>query len=127
MPRYEYVSVEVAKDIWRPASVHAVRWNPRADPKARGPYRAGWVYILLPPGAGADIGQVFRGRVCVASFGGPEALTTPVTLAVDATASRFHPASIAGLVVGAMGAFVFAVALGHWLGERRRLREEARA
>ncbi|MHC4502340.1 MAG: hypothetical protein ACYTFI_03465 [Planctomycetota bacterium] len=37
--------------------------------------------------------------------------------------SRFTGASIAGLVVGAMGVFVFTVALGHWLGERRRFRE----
>ena len=37
-------------------------------------------------------------------------------------ASRLHGASIAGLVVGAMGVFVFAVALRHWLGERRALR-----
>ncbi len=42
-------------------------------------------------------------------------------------ASRFHGASVAGLVVGAMGVFVFTVALRHWLGERRRFREEARA
>jgi hypothetical protein len=41
--------------------------------------------------------------------------------------SRFTGASVAGLVVGAMGAFVFAVALRHWLGERRRFREAARA
>jgi hypothetical protein len=47
--------------------------------------------------------------------------------AVDATASRFTGASVAGLVVGAMGLFVFTVALRHWLGERRVLREEARA
>jgi hypothetical protein len=33
--------------------------------------------------------------------------------------SRYQSASIAGLVVGAMGVFVPAVALGHWLGERR--------
>ncbi|MHC4201333.1 MAG: hypothetical protein ACYSU0_15190 [Planctomycetota bacterium] len=37
---------------------------------------------------------------------------------VDATASRFTGESIAGLVVGAMGVFVLAVALRHWLGER---------
>jgi hypothetical protein len=37
--------------------------------------------------------------------------------------SRFTGASIAGLVVGAMGCFVFTVALRHWLGERRRFRE----
>jgi hypothetical protein len=47
----------------------------------------------------------------------------PEGLAVDTTASRFHGASIAGLVVGAMGVFVFSVALRHWLGERRRFRE----
>ncbi len=41
------------------------------------------------------------------------------TSAVDTTASRFHGASIAGLVVGAMGVFVFTVGLRHWLGERR--------
>jgi hypothetical protein len=46
-------------------------------------------------------------------------------LVVDARASRFHGASIFGLVVGAMGVFVFTIALRHWLGERRKLREEA--
>ncbi|MHC4200656.1 MAG: hypothetical protein ACYSU0_11745 [Planctomycetota bacterium] len=46
---------------------------------------------------------------------------------IDATASRFTGASIAGLVVGAMGVFVFTVALRHWLWERRTFREEARA
>jgi hypothetical protein len=46
---------------------------------------------------------------------------------MDTLTSRFHPASIAGLVVGAMGAFVFAAALRHWLGERGRFRGEASA
>ncbi|MHC4199476.1 MAG: hypothetical protein ACYSU0_05750 [Planctomycetota bacterium] len=45
---------------------------------------------------------------------------------VDIAASRFHGASIAGLVVGAMGVFVFSVALRHWLVERRRFREGAK-
>ena len=53
----------------------------------------------------------WRGRV---SAGGDSDVVT-----VDTTASRFHGGSIAGLVVGAMGVFVFAVALRHWLGERR--------
>ncbi len=39
-------------------------------------------------------------------------------------ASRYHGASIAGLVVGAMGVFVFTVVLLHWLGERRAWREK---
>ncbi len=47
-------------------------------------------------------------------------------MVIDTSASRFHGASIAGLVVGAMGVFVFTVALRHWRWERRRLREEAR-
>ena len=51
----------------------------------------------------------------------------PRGLAVDTTASRWHGASIAGLVVGAMGVFVFTAALGHWLGERRKFRETAKA
>jgi hypothetical protein len=41
---------------------------------------------------------------------------------VDSTASRFTGASIAGLVVGAMGVFVFAVALGHWLNQHKALK-----
>ncbi len=40
-------------------------------------------------------------------------------LQLHADASRFHGASIAGLVVGAMGVFVFTLALRHWLRERR--------
>jgi len=36
----------------------------------------------------------------------------------DTTASRFHPASIAGLVVGAMGCFIFGLYLRAWLRER---------
>ncbi len=43
----------------------------------------------------------------------------PEGLAVCATASRFHPASIAGLMVGAMGLFVLTLALGHWLRKWR--------
>ncbi len=38
---------------------------------------------------------------------------------LDTYASRLHGASIAGLVVGAMGVFVFTVALRHWLNQRR--------
>ncbi len=46
---------------------------------------------------------------------------------LDTTVSRFHGASVAGLVVGAMGVFVLMVALRHWLGDRRKFRQEARA
>lgn len=56
---------------------------------------------------------VFTGRVVIARSG-----TWPIWL-VDTTASRFHPASIAGLVVGPMGVFVFVVVLRDWLIRRR--------
>ena len=60
------------------------------------------------------------GRVVALDDGSSVAL-----LALSITASRFTGASIAGLVVGAMGVFVFTVALRHWLGERRKFREAA--
>jgi hypothetical protein len=41
---------------------------------------------------------------------------SPLTL--DPNASRFHPASVAGLIVGTMGAFVFALYLLSWLRAR---------
>jgi hypothetical protein len=40
-------------------------------------------------------------------------------ICVDAQASRFHPESIAGLIVGAMGCFIFSLYLRRWLRERR--------
>jgi len=49
----------------------------------------------------------------------------PSGLAVDTTASRFHPATIAGLVVGAMGVFVFGAALRHWMHQRKRFGDAA--
>ncbi len=41
---------------------------------------------------------------------------------VDTTASRFHGASIAGIVVGVMGCFIFWLHLRPWIG-RKRLRD----
>jgi len=40
---------------------------------------------------------------------------------LDGTGSRFHGASIAGLVVGAMGCFIFGLYLRRWLRERKAL------
>jgi hypothetical protein len=39
----------------------------------------------------------------------------------DTTASRFHSASLAALVVGAMGVFIFGLYLRAWLRERKAL------
>jgi hypothetical protein len=43
---------------------------------------------------------------------------TPV---MDTAASRFHPASIAGFVVGAMGCLIFGLYLRRWLVDRKAL------
>ncbi|MHC4251446.1 MAG: hypothetical protein ACYS9X_20190 [Planctomycetota bacterium] len=43
----------------------------------------------------------------------------PGKVTIDSRASRFHPASIAGIVVGAMGIFVFGLYLRRWVKERR--------
>ena len=89
-----------------------------ADPK-------GFVFVLFESNSVArrHVGRTatLTGRVRY-----PERLSDIVPT-LDAAASPFTGASIAGLVVGAMGVFVFTVALRHWLRERRRFREEARA
>jgi len=43
---------------------------------------------------------------------------------VDASASRFHPASVGGLLVGMMGYLVFRLYLFAWLRERKALAGE---
>ncbi len=43
---------------------------------------------------------------------------------VDASASRFHGASVAGLVVGAMGCFIFGLYLRRWMRVRKALASE---
>jgi hypothetical protein len=45
----------------------------------------------------------------------------PSFLSLDTTASRFRGASITGLVVGAMGVFVFVMCLRTWVKERSAL------
>ncbi|MHC4200931.1 MAG: hypothetical protein ACYSU0_13140 [Planctomycetota bacterium] len=83
------------------------------------------VWVYLPRGVWCDgEGDVvsLKGRLAIENlrevFG--LGIHGPV---LDPMASRFHGASIAGLVVGAMGVFVFTVALRHWMGERRKFRE----
>jgi hypothetical protein len=51
----------------------------------------------------------------------PPLLATCSDLIFDTTASRLRPASIAGLVIGAMGCFIFGLYLRTWLGDRKTL------
>jgi hypothetical protein len=72
------------------------------------------VFVKVPRGSrwvtGGSI--TFTGRAVQR-----EGDTVSQYLMVDTTRSRLHPASIAGLVVGAWGTFVFLAAFLHW---RRR-------
>ena len=65
----------------------------------------------------ADKQLVLAGRIFW-SFPAPDA---SAVFYLDATVSRFHPTSVAGLVVGAMGLFIFTLYLRSWLRERNAL------
>jgi hypothetical protein len=121
----------------RARKTHFTIWHP-AD--ASGPVRWVGFFIWIRPGAGEDADVETWGRsiverlgragsMCVVRVVGRVSIkpkkTTGITMRLRAEASRFTGASIAGLVVGAMGVFVFTVALRHWLGERRTAREAA--
>jgi hypothetical protein len=81
------------------------------------------IRILLPADAPMPSGKgVFTGRF-VRVRGLIKQGSPFDDVIIDISASRLLTgASIAGLVVGAMGVFVFTVALRHWLGERRAYR-----
>jgi len=74
---------------------------------------------------GAHLPETFRGRLRHTASGlwqrGPVGQTAPRTagfVLLDGKLSRFHPTSIGGLVVGAMGCFIFGLYLRRWLRER---------
>jgi len=73
-----------------------------------------WVPVKgLPEGASPE---AVHGRVVAETSMGSVAMRY---LAVDTTASRWTGASVAGLVVGAMGVSIFALHLKRWLRVRR--------
>jgi hypothetical protein len=80
------------------------------SPRVRG--RA--VCVLTDPGEHVrpGVGGTWVGRVVTLS-------STHGLTVVDTTISRFTAESVAGLVVGAMGVFVFALHFRRWLLERR--------
>ena len=77
------------------------------------------MHVIISSGALYEEGETvtFTGRVLVEE----DSTDYPdiVAACLDTTASRFHPASIAGLVVAAMGAFVFGLYLRRYMKERR--------
>jgi hypothetical protein len=77
-----------------------------------------WVLVVTED----DVDLETRSRLLAAG----RVVTTPIgraTRAIDTTRHRLCGQSVAGLVVGAMGVFVFATALNAWLGERRACRD----
>ncbi len=75
----------------------------------------------VPMAQGVEIAVV--GRVVVVHDGPCTADgKTKIPLCVEPNASRFHPASIAGLAVGVMGVFVFTMYFREWLNRQRATR-----
>jgi hypothetical protein len=84
------------------------RWPPELCP---GPRRTTWDEILArvthprPRTEVSYTGRIFR-------------------RCLNTRASRFHGASVAGIVVGTMGVFIFGLYLRRWLRERKALASE---
>jgi hypothetical protein len=77
----------------------------------------------FPDNARSRPDYVWRGRVCIMTQcgrAGPDRLV----LEIDGIVKQVVPASIAGLVVGAMGCFIFGLYLRAWLRERKALASE---
>ncbi len=105
----EYLSLFIVGPLPDDRTVNIITWGPGDivdDAAGRSGRVIGVASVIVVPSAVDD---------------SPE--HEEVATYVDSRARRFTGASIAGLVVGAMGVFVFTVALRHWLGERRRFRE----
>ncbi|MHC4503115.1 MAG: hypothetical protein ACYTFI_07410 [Planctomycetota bacterium] len=104
-----------AEEGWRPFWGYETALRLDADPGA-----VAWL-PLLGVDRRRNCGEMQRleARLVLRERFGPVpylCMPAPRVLVVDLTSGRFHGASIAGLVVGAMGVFVFTAALRHWLG-----------
>jgi hypothetical protein len=129
--RDAYVSVPGANaSLWG----HEVGDNPFWGHEG-GNKRAGTVAISLEEwGYGRLLLALVRGKVDERNmsvhpvpsgpFRGRLSIEDAMVIVVDTTASRFHPASVAALVVGAMGCFIFGLYLRAWLRERKALASE---
>jgi hypothetical protein len=79
------------------------------------------VWVFLPRGEVRDdegAAAVVEGRIWNENFRGMFGLGIYGDV-LDTSASRFHAASVAGLVVAAMGCFIFGLYFRAWLRERR--------
>jgi hypothetical protein len=90
------------------------------------PFWAGSVELDEPGDDRGTIGVISVDEISVGStqtFSGRLDDIFPGTgvLWIDTTASRFHSASVAGLVIGAMGCFIFGLYLRRWLCDRKAL------
>ncbi|MHC4252383.1 MAG: hypothetical protein ACYS9X_24965 [Planctomycetota bacterium] len=86
--------------VYGRVTFHPVRARPKPG--------AGGIVIVLGPTRSSNNSWTERSRV-------------PLTVAVD---GRWHPSSVGGLAVGAMGVFIFGLYVRGWLRERRALARE---
>ena len=114
--RYVRIHGDLRESIHNPGRRDvAVLHDPRHEDVGVGVLHWG---ASLPVGSDS---QTVSGRVDVLELSGypPQMFL----FSIDAGASRFHPASIAGLVVGVMGVFIF----GLYLTRRLRVRAATRS
>ena len=79
----------------------------------------GGSYVLFP--FGSEPGQMCRFGEATITYTGRLHNRHQSEIMLYASASRFTGASVAGLLVGAMGAFIFGLYLRRWLVERNAL------
>jgi hypothetical protein len=131
--RYSYCWVIDARVATRPARDHQYdRWPAGAYVELHSEgcaFFSGHIFAPDGPHLGIVLTKQYPGGFryvhwgrlsCVhgADFGGAMGGENVPYMALDNAASRFHPASVAGLVVGAMGCFIFGLYLRRWLRER---------
>ena len=80
-------------------------------------------YVAYRSARGGGLPETMTGRVNLREIEPEDDELAPspdarFCLVTTLPASRFHPASIAGLVVGVMGVFIFGLYLRRWLRER---------
>jgi len=135
--RYSYVweldvipqcrrDIEVFPSFWPYRSMRRVKAKIVRYPRFPATNEVDWIKVavgqghttvITPHGATGHIPEdvvIFTGRLVPGHGDG-----VFEDFMVDTTASRFHPASIAGLVVGAMGCFIFGLYLRAWLRARK--------
>ncbi len=92
---------------------------------SQGTSERGYIVVYRPGGPRQGTTASYVGRLTWWQWNPDEPDGTLFIPVLDTTEGRWHAASISGLVVGAMGVFIFGLAVRHWLKKRRAWRKEA--